>query len=148
MSPREPINLDEYKDAIKTFADSWPQKSVATLGRKETIKSATQSMMLEVKLLIQKGYTVDEVVVGLKGKGILISSATLKSYFAVAKAELKLMIGKTKVSRKTKMDTSTTKPSAKDAPPGESTETSGTGTKQDTQTKLTKGAQISSDKDI
>lgn len=148
MSRREQINLEEYKDAIKGFADSWPQKSVATLGRKESIKSATQSMMLEVKLLIQKGYTVDEVVAGLKAKGISISSATLKSYFAEAKAELKSEGGKAKVSRKAKVNSLTDKPSAKVTPASEKMETIGTGTKQDAQIKLTKGAQISGDKDF
>jgi hypothetical protein len=117
MAQREQVNLEDYKNAIKDFAENWPQKAVAEIGRKETIKSATQSLALEVKLLVQKGYTASEVVEGLKGKGVTVSSATLKSFFATAKAELKAELkkdGEEKVSpKKAKAVTPAAKPTAK-----------------------------------
>lgn len=62
--------------------------NLSVFGRKETIKSATLSLMLEIKALIKKGYNVGEVVAGLKAKSISVSEATLKTHFSAAKKEL------------------------------------------------------------
>jgi hypothetical protein len=86
---REKIDLNAYKDAIRKFAAEWEEKPLAARGVRETIKTATLELMLEVKTLISKGYTVNEVVAGLESMNLKVSLATLKTYFSQAKAELK-----------------------------------------------------------
>jgi len=79
--------LDIYRNSIKLFAAEWPNKPKEERGRKLTVRTVSIGLAAEINILINKGYTVPDVVAALYGVGFIISPATLKAYFSSVKVK-------------------------------------------------------------
>lgn len=93
------VDFDKLKAAIRQFSEEWPERPAAIKGRKESIRSSILELNIEVKLLMNKGYTPADVVDALATIGMKVSLNTVKSAFREIRASEEAL---TKANVKTK----------------------------------------------
>jgi hypothetical protein len=115
--------VEKLRAALKTAPEA-PARSVNT-----TKQEAVRLLSGEIQTLQRRGYTLEQVAELLKGEGFVLTTPTLKSYLARAKASRKHRVGE-----KAKVGGAAKAPPPTAIASGVSTPEAGSGEKKETTT--------------